>query len=223
MMSQFQEWREQLQLVLEKKTIDAIIPPVLFFLINQWLSLEVASIVTFIYLIGLVVYRKMKQDTSTYAYVGVIGVILSIGLSLLSGEAINYYLPDLITTAFIVIICFGSLLFHKPIAAFLSHLTRGWPLEWYKRTDIEPAYRYATIIWGSYFLFRLVVQSYFYFSDQFSSYFFFNTLLGLPMTIIMLIGSYIVGVKTLKKLKGPSVEEFNQGAKPPFEGQQRGF
>lgn len=222
-MSRLQEWQEQLKLVFEKKTSDALIPPVLFFLINQWLSLEIASLVTFIYLVGLIVYRKVKQDPGKYAYVGVVGVLLSIGLSLLSGEAIDFYLPDLITTGGIVLICFGSLVIHRPIAALLSHLTRGWPLDWYKRQDIAPAYKYATIIWGSYFLFRLIVQSYFYFTDQFSSYFFFNTLLGMPMTIVMLIGSYVVGVKTLKKLNGPSVEEFNNGDTPPYEGQKHGF
>lgn len=222
-MNRLQEWKEQLQLVFEKKTIDALIPPVLFFLIIQWFTLEVASIITFLYLIGLIIYRKTKKDTGKYAFVGVIGVIISIALSLLSGDAINFYLPSLISTGFIVLVCFVSLLVKRPIAALLSHLTRGWPLEWYKRDDISPAYQYATIIWGTYFLFRLILQGYLYFTNQFSNYFFFNTVLGTPMTITMLIGSYVVGVKTLRNRQGPSVEEFEQGKAPPFEGQKRGF
>jgi len=222
-MGKFSEWGEQLKVVFEKKTVDAIFPPIIFFLINQWASLELASALTMIYLIGLIIYRKVNHHSEKYALIGVVGVVLSIGLSLLSGEAIDYYLPDLVTTAVIVAACFGSLIFHRPLAALLSHLTRGWPLAWYNRKDIQPAYRNVTIIWGVYFLIRLLLQGYFYIINAFSAYFLINTIFGMPMNIVVLILSYVTGVKTLHKLSGPSVEEFLNNDAPPFEGQKNGF
>lgn len=222
-MNKLKEWGEQLKVVFEKKTIDAIFPPIIFYLINQWSSLKLASVLTLLYLIGLLVYRKVKHHPEKYALIGVAGVLISIGLSLLSGEAIDYYLPDLMSTAVIVVACFGSLIFHRPLAALLSHLTRGWPLAWYNREDIQPAYRYVTIIWGVYFLIRFLLQGYFYLTNAFSAYFFINTIFGMPMNILILIISYVTGVKTLHKLSGPSVEEFLNNASPPFQGQKNGF
>jgi len=50
-----------------------------------------------------------------------------------------------------------------------------------------------------------------------------NTLLGWPVTILVLVISYIYGIWRLRKLGGPGVEEFTEGADPPWKGQTRGF
>jgi hypothetical protein len=50
-----------------------------------------------------------------------------------------------------------------------------------------------------------------------------NILLGWPATILLLVVSYLYGTWRLQNLSGPSVEEFEQGAKPPWDGQRRGF
>ncbi|WP_035051023.1 DUF3159 domain-containing protein [Carnobacterium pleistocenium] len=222
-MEKLREWVEQLSLVFEKKTIDALFPPLIFFLANQFLSLELASGVTLLYLLLLILYRIIKRHTKKYVLVGVGGVLLSIGFSLLSGDAINYYLPGLITTGLIVISCVVSLVIHRPMAALLSHLTRGWPIEWYLRDDIRPAYRNVTIMWAVYFMLRLIIQVPLFLMGKFSLYFYINSILGWPMNIVLLISTYVLGIKGLRKLSGPSVEEFSNGKKPPFEGQKKGF
>lgn len=222
-MEKIREWLEQLSLVFEKKTIDALFPPLIFFLANQFLSLELASGITLLYLLLLIIYRIVKGHTKKYVLVGVGGVLLSIGFSLLSGDAINYYLPGLITTGLIVIACVVSLVIHRPMAALLSHLTRGWPLKWYLRDDIRPAYRNVTIMWAVYFMLRLIIQVPLFVMGEFSLYFYVNSILGWPMNIILLISTYVLGIKGLRKLSGPSVEEFLTGKEPPFEGQKKGF
>ena len=42
-------------------------------------------------------------------------------------------------------------------------------------------------------------------------------------TLILLIVSYFLGLRKLKNLKGPSVEEFKNNVSPPWKGQERGF
>ncbi|WP_051237898.1 DUF3159 domain-containing protein [Lacticigenium naphthae] len=222
-MEKFREWIEQLSLVFEKKTIDALFPPLIFFLANQFLSLAFASELTILYLLFLILYRIAKGHTKKYALVGTGGVLLSIGFSFLSGDAINYYLPGLISTGLIAIACIVSLVIHRPMAALLSHLSRGWPIEWYLRDDIRPAYRNVTLIWAIYFLLRLIIQVPLFLMAEFSVYFYINTIMGWPMNIILLISTYVFGIRGLKKLSGPSVEEFLNEKKPPFEGQKRDF
>lgn len=223
MMEKVKEWGEQLALVFQKKTIDAIFPPLIFFLTNQWVSLEFASGITLIYLLLLIIYRIVKGHTKRYALVGVGGVLLSIGFSLLSGDAINYYLPGIFSTGLIALACVVSLIAHRPLAAWISHITRGWPINWYMRDDIRPAYKNVTIMWAVYFMLKLIIQVSLYLMADFSVYFYINTILGWPMNIILLILTYVLGIKGLRKLSGPSVEEFLSNKNPPFEGQQKGF
>jgi hypothetical protein len=222
-MNKIKEWLEQLKLVFEKRTVDAIFPPVVFFLMNQWLSIEYASGITLGLLMVLIIYRKVKGQTEKYAFVGVGGVLLSIGFSLLSGEAIDYYIPDLLMTGLIVIACFVSLIIRRPLAALLSHLTRGWPIGWYMRKDVQPAYKRVTIIWGIYFLIRLILQGFLFLRREYTGYFLVNTILGMPMNIFILIISYVYGVAILRKLSGPSVDEYTNEKEPPYEGQKSGF
>lgn len=179
-----------------------------FYILSRGLSLELTSAITLLALLVLSIYRKIKGQTGKYAFVGFLGILISIGFSLLSGDAIHYYLPDLVMTGLIVVLCVGSLVFGRPLAALMSHLTRGWPIEWYMRQDIVPAYNRVTIFWSIYFAIRFLLQGFLYFQGDITGYFVINTLLGMPMNIIILIISYVYGVTALKKLSGPSVEEF---------------
>lgn len=222
-MEKIKEWLEQLQLVFKNKTIDALFPPLIFFVANRLSNLEVASGLTLFYIFCLILYRIFKKHTKKYVLVGTGGVLFSIGLSYLSGDAINYYLPGLLSTTLIVFACLISLVAKKPLAAFASHITRGWPINWYWRDDIRPAYRNVTILWAVYFSFRLAVQVPLFLMGEFDIYFIFNNILGWPMNIILLISTYVLGIKGLRKLSGPSVDEYINNDSPPYKGQQKGF
>lgn len=222
-MTKIKELLGQLSLVFKNKTIDAIFPPVLFFILNRWLPLTYASGLTVLFLVIVIIYRKYRKQTKTYAFVGFAGVFVSIGFSLLSGEAIDYYIPDLALALLLILAAGGSLIKGYPLAALLSHLTRGWPLAWYQRKDIYPAYKQVTWIWLVYFSIRFFLQGYFFINRSMTGYFLVNTVLGMPMNVIILLISYLYGVAKLRRLEGPSVDEFRQGKKPPYEGQGIGF
>lgn len=53
--------------------------------------------------------------------------------------------------------------------------------------------------------------------------FLINTLLGFPVTIAVLILSYVYGIWRLKQLGGPGIDEFRAHAPKPWRGQTRGF
>jgi len=122
----------------------------------------------------------------------------------------------------LIIIATVSLVINKPLAAWASHLTRGWPLKWFWRDDIKPAYREVTIFWIIFLVMRLSIQIYIYRLGE-SNLTWANILLGWPFTITILLISYIYGIWRLKKLGGPGVEEYKKNKKPPWDGQKRGF
>jgi hypothetical protein len=70
---------------------------------------------------------------------------------------------------------------------------------------------------------KLSVQIFFFRAVNPNLFGIINIVTGWPLTIFILIVSYVYGNWRLKNLKGPSVEEFKKGEKPPWKAQNKGF
>jgi hypothetical protein len=109
------------------------------------------------------------------------------------------------------------------LAAFVSHLSRGWTLKWFAREDIRPAYFEVTLFWMIFFILKVVLQTVLWLKQDVSGLFLINTLLSMPANIIVLVTSYIYGIWRLHNLRGPGIEEFLENRSRPWKGQTRGF
>lgn len=216
------ELLDELKTVLSSKTIDAILPPLIFVITSNIFSLTIASAaaISVSLLVGII--RLFKKQSWKYAFGGLIIVIIASALAYFTKNTASYFIPSIINSTVLIIIATVSLIINKPLAAWASHLTRGWPLEWFWRDDIKPAYREVTISWIIFLVMRLTIQIYIYRLGE-SNLTWANILLGWPFTITILLISYIYGIWRLKKLGGPGVEEFKENKKPPWDGQKRGF
>lgn len=219
----FREILEELNSVLKGKTLDALLPPLLFVLAQSRTTLINAVIIAIglSLLIGL--YRLFKRQAIAYAFGGLVTVLIASAFALFANNASNYYLPGILSTTFLFIVMLISVLIDKPLAAFVSHLTRGWPLAWFWRKDIKPAYREVTWFWVAMFGLSAGVQWVFYLGSDLNQLVWVTSLFGLPFTIFVLIVTYVYGLWRLKKLGGPGIDEFNQNKQAPFRGQTRGF
>ena len=222
-MSKFKEVFEELKSVLSGKTLDAMIPTFAFVFANSLFNLNIAifSSIGLSFLLGFI--RLLRKQTITYAFIGLLGVLFATALAYLAQNASNFFLPGIISSLLIVLAAFFSLIFNKPLAAFASHITRGWPLGWFWRKDVKPAYREVTYLWLIYFTARLIIQITLYLGSDINQLVWVNTLTGLPVLIVVLIFSYVYGIWRLKKLEGPGVDEFLEKKEPPYIGQTRGF
>lgn len=214
---------QELKSVLTGKTLDTLLLPLTFALTNAAFGPTVGAFAALGLSLALVVIRLIQKRPWGYAFAGMALVGAAVGLTLLTQDAVNYFLPALITSASLVLASLISLILGKPLAAWASHLTRGWPLDWFWREDIRPAYREVTWSWAAFFLFRFGLQLALFLSGQANALAWTESLLGWPVTLLILIGSYIYGIWRLHKLGGPGVEEFSAGAPPPWKGQTRGF
>lgn len=219
----FSDILDELKLVLKGKTLDTLLPPLLFVLSYSFFSLTIALSVALISGLGIFLLRLIKKHTLIYAFFGLLGVLLAFLFAFISGTASNYYIPSMISSAFVIILTFISIILKRPLALWLSHLTRNFPLDWYKRSDILPAYQEVTIGWLVLLLLRFVILLGIFLEGDLIGYAFFNTLLGLPATLLALILTYIYGLWRLKRLNGPSVDEYKKNATPPWQSQKKGF
>jgi hypothetical protein len=215
-------WQE-LKTVLTGTTIDALLPPIVFAILNALFGLAAGAIGALVLSLGLGVFRLIRNQRWLYALAGLLLAGLASGLGLLTENAGNYFIPSIVTSALLTLAALVSNLLGKPLAAWASHLTRGWPLDWFWREDIKPAYRDVTWAWTVFFSLRLGLQVYLFTSGRVDTLAWTETLLGWPVTILVLVLSYVYGIWRLRRLGGPGVDEFQEGKAPPWKGQTRGF
>ena len=223
MNKKFDEIWEELKSVLSGKTFDALLPPIVFAIANGIFGLQTAVFVAIGLAVLLGLLRVIRKQKWHYALGGLLAVSLAAGLALLTQNAASYFIPGMISSGLLVLGAVLSVIIGKPLAAWASHLTRGWPLDWFWRKDVKPAYVEVTWMWAFFFAVRLGLQIILFRQGDAAQLAWANTLLGWPVTIIVLVLSYIYGIWRLRNLGGPGVDEFQEGKDPPWKGQTRGF
>lgn len=222
-MNKGKEILEELTSVLSGKTLDAIVPPLVFVIVNSMFGLTSAIIIALILSSTFALFRIIRKQSGIYALFGTLGILLAGTFAYLADNATNYFLPGIVTNAFILILTVITLILDKPLAAYASHLTRGWRLDWFWRKDVKPAYREVTYMWSLFFLVRTIIQVTLFLSDNVDALVWANTIMGLPVTIVVLTVSYVYGIWRLRNLKGPGIDEYLENKTAPFRGQTRGF
>jgi hypothetical protein len=204
-------------------TVDTIIPPLLYALVNMLAGLLPATLSALGLAALLTVLRLIRKQAWLYAFSGMVFTLLAAGLAWLTQNAASFFLPDLLTSGILLAAALLSIGAGKPLAAWSSHLTRAWPKEWYWLPNIRPAYTEVTWMWAAFIAARLIVQYALYQQANVSLLGWANVLLGWPVTIAVLVVSYLYGIWRLAKLRGPSVEEFLAHQTAPWKGQRKGF
>jgi hypothetical protein len=224
--TKFQEIQQELKSVLSgrgSQLLDSLLPLLLFLLLNPFAGLRLAIYASVGVAILLAVIRIAQRQSLVYSLGGLGGVILAAIFVLLSNSEKGFFLPGLISGSITVILCVVSVALNRPIVAWTSYIARRWPLSWYWHPKVLPAYNEVTIGWGVAFALQLALELVLYQQEALGALGATRILLGWPFTIVLLVVTYLYGVWRLKKLGGPSVEEFKSGKEPPWESQQRGF
>jgi hypothetical protein len=214
---------EELKSVLSGKTFDTLLPPIIYVIANAIFGLQTAVIVALVTAVALGVLRLLRKEKWHYALGGLLAVGLAAGLALLTRNAASYFIPAIISSGLLVLAAVITNIIGKPLAAWASHLSRGWSLDWFWRKDVRPAYTEVTWMWAFFFAIRLGLQILLFQQGDAAQLAWANTLLGWPVTIVVLVISYVYGIWRLRNLGGPGVDEFEEGKDPPWKGQTRGF
>ena len=224
MRNKFFESLNEFRLVIGKGSLlDAILPPVLFLIINNIFGFQAAMWTSLGLAVLIAVLRLARGQSLLYALAGIGSVGLAIGIVWLLGRAEGYFLPNLVSGAVTLALSLISLIIRRPLVAWTSFIARRWPLEWYWHPKVRPAYSEVTIAWTVFFATRLLWQYSLYQAQEASQLAFVNALTGWPALIVLLVFSYLYGIWRLGNMNGPSVEEFIKQVPPPWEGQKRGF
>lgn len=223
--NRLRELTEEFRTVVVQRSniVDAIIPPVAFLLLNAFVGLQVAMWGSLGIAIALTTLRLIMGRPVGYALGGLGATLLAILTAQVSSSAEGYFLPSLINDGLVILTCLLSVIVQRPLVALTSHLARQWPLEWYWHSKVRPAYSEVTLAWAIFFSLRLALKWFLFQAVEATILGILNVIMGWPATIVLLVLSYLYGTWRLQSLSGPSVDEFEKNADPPWEGQQRGF
>ena len=200
---------------------DAIIAPLFFVALSNFVELNTAIYSTGGLLVIFLIYRKLKNQDIKFVFYGLLGSAFALLLARLQGSASGFFLPGIVRDAAISIVGLVSIIIGKPFTIYSSKAFRKWPKEWYFHKKVKPAYTRVAIIWTSYLAIKAGLQIYFFDNPE--------ILVAIKLatsnqtTLILLVISYIVGQNNLKKLRGPSVDEFKNNSPEPWNSQQKGF
>jgi len=224
-MNKLRELYEEFRSVVARrqKIVDSILPPLTFVIVNALVGVDYALWSSLGMALAFTMFRLIKGQSVGYAVGGLGGVLAAIVIVKLLGRVEGYFIPALISGTLTFVVCLISIIIKRPLVALTSHLARGWPLGWYWHPKVIAAYREVTFFWTIFFALRVMVQIVL-FQDATSNYFAIaNVILGWPALIVLLAGSYLYGSWKLRRLQGPSIDEYRRGDSPPWTGQLRGF
>lgn len=202
---------------------DSFAPPLLFVLANAVWSLGPAAAIAVGAGVGVALWRIRKGQQTIYALAGIIAVAFAAFLALRSGRAEAYFLPGILSALAYAVGTLVSILVKRPLAAWTSWAYRKWPLDWYWRDDVRPAYSYVSWFWFAYFLLRGGISALLFVLEQPELLAVYKSLTSWPTILPLFYLTYRVGVTRRDALGGPSVDEHLANAQPPFTGGQRRF
>lgn len=205
------------------KALDAILPPLLYTVVNTLFGLIPASVVALCAAAAVVILRAARRESWGYAAAGFGLTSFAAGMAWISRTSAAFFLPGIVSGGLLLAAAVVSIAIRRPLAALSSHLTRGWPLDWYALDSIRPAYAEVTWAWAALVAGRLAVFLYLLARGEGVVLGWASIALGWPAIVLVLAGSYIYGLRRLRALGGPGVEEFRAGTLPPWKGQGRGF
>lgn len=205
------------------RLLDALVPPLVFVIANAWWELTAAAAAAFAVAVITVAARLARRQQIGYALGGVGGTTVAVLAAALTGRAENYFLPGILSGAATTLLILITLAARRPFVAWTSWVVRGWPLEWYWHPRVRPAYMEVSWLWAGFFGARSYLQWALVGKGSLGALAAARLLTGWPATVVLLVLSYLYGTWRLKRLAGPSVEEFRAQAPPPWRGQQRGF
>ena len=224
-MDKFQELIEEFRNVVagRQKILDSILPPLTFVIVNELGGVDYALWSSLGMALAFTMFRLFKGQSVGYAVGGLGGVLAAIVIVKLLGRTEGFFVPALVSGSVTFVLCLVSIIIKRPLVAFTSNITRGWPLGWYWHPKVIAAYQEVTIFWTIFFALRVTVQVVLL-QDATSDFFaIVNVILGWPALIVLLAGSYLYGSWRLRRLQGPSVDEYRREDPPPWTGQLRGF
>lgn len=182
-----------------KEAIVSAFPAIVFYVVYKFFSYQYALIIGI--LIGIFVYghkyKKFKK-ISTLDKIGLFGLIIQTIIGLIAKNPKIYFLYPLIENIIFALIFFLSLMMKTDAISFIAR-------DFTDSEDImnllRPAYRKLTLLWGLYYVLRIVIKILGLLKLSFEQLYIINWIFGMPVSAFLVIYTFSYPNKYYKQLE----------------------
>jgi hypothetical protein len=146
--------------------LDTGIPAVVFVVVNAATSLTPAIYAALGFGVLLLVLRLARKQPIQQALAGFVGVGIAALVASRTHSAKGFFLPGILYQAALAIAAVASLVIRRPLIGFVMAAIDQRYAHWRSNPKLLRAMSLGTVIWGSVFLFRAVVQGLLYLADR---------------------------------------------------------
>lgn len=224
-MNKAQELWEEIREVFQQRPLltGSALPPLIFLLLVGFTGVWWAAGIAWATAVLLALFNwRRQQAIMPVVWGAVLVAVAALAAQVVGGET-GFFLPTLLSRVGVVVVAVVSIIVGRPMVAWTSYLARRWPWQWYWHPLVRPAYSEVTWGWAVFFALRLLLQWVYFQRGDARTLAVVEVVTGWPATLLLLIATYLYGTWRLRRLGGPSVDEFKAGAERPWQSQRRGF
>lgn len=178
--------------------IDSGLPIIVFITVNAFTSLSVAVWSALGAGVVLLLARLVRRENVQQAVSGFLGVAVAVFIARQTGEARDFFLPSLWSTAGFGLAFLVSAVVRWPLVGVVTEFmwpTPGLaePKAWRSHRVLMRAYTWLTLLWAGVYLLRIAVQGSLYIANEVTLLGTTRLVMGWPLTALeALLTVYVV-------------------------------
>ena len=187
--------------------VETILPGLLFvavfsFTLNPWLAIWISVAVSVVFTL----YRLIRRQAATQALVGLLGVVVSAVLALMSNKPEDNFVVGMVTNGVYGTVFLVSILVGWPIIGVVIGLVRSEGTSWRKNRHHKRVYMGVTAVWVGMFTLRLAIEYPLYLAGNVAGLATAKLILGLPLYVPVLALTWLI-VRSLYREKSTNSQK----------------
>ena len=181
--------------------VETVLPGLLFvavftFTLNPWLAIWISVGTSVLFTL----YRLIRRQAATQAFVGLAGVILSAVLALMSNKPEDNFVVGMVTNGVYGLVFLISIVIGWPLIGVVVGLVRSEGTTWRQNRHHRRVYLGVTALWVGMFSLRLAIEVPLYVAGNVAGLATAKLILGLPLYVPVLALTWLI-VRSLYREK----------------------
>lgn len=187
--------------------VETVLPGLLFVTVftltlNPWLAIAISVAASVLF----TAYRLIRRQAATQALVGLLGVVISAILAIMSNKPEDNFVIGMVTNGVYGAVFLISILAGWPIIGIVVGLVRSEGSKWRKNRHHKRVYMGVTAMWVAMFALRLAVEYPLYLAGDIAGLGAAKLVLGLPLYVPVLALTWLI-VRSLYREKSVIIQK----------------
>lgn len=187
--------------------VETVLPGLLFVAVftltlDPWLAIWISVAMSVMFTL----YRLIRRQAATQALVGLLGVVISAVLALMSNKPEDNFVVGMVTNGVYGFVFLVSILVGWPLVGVVIGLVRSEGTSWRQNRHHKRVYMGVTALWVGMFTLRLAIEFPLYLARNIAGLATAKLVLGLPLYVPVLALTWLI-VRSLYREKSSNSQK----------------